>query len=394
MRYKSLVSGVLSAVLLMTASGYSARGSDSLDANPAAHGGTTTVLPKTAPAGTPEAEAATDYMRVYGEVLDGYYNLIAYCSEEYDPREGETGVLEAIRGKGNHEALDSVGYALQDISGDGIPELLIGAVTERENSISYGNEIFAAYSCVENIPRLSFEGIARSSYRFTGEGNFFYQGSNGAMYSIFGTYTISPDGRFLSCNDYYFTYEKDESFQEIGYYHNTSGKWDKSVSKELGLTGDQFWQMASDLEQQIHNVELIPFSQYTLSGGDTGPVGSQVRAQWAKDALYRFSTYDEFVADTTESQVGVLFMTDSSVEGFKVLGLTLDSVDHNGKATFLTKELYGLDVLAPERPLVVRLPFHGAIPHYGISYVDRSGTTRSFALEMSGKDGSLLLSEF
>ena len=394
MRYKPLVLGVLSAALLMTAFGHSAQGSDSASANPTVHGETTAAVPKSAPKEAAETESAADYREVYGEVLDGYYDLIANSPEDYDPREGETGVLEAIMGKEGGEALDSVGYSIQDISGDGIPELLIGAVTEKENSVSYGNEILAVYACVDGIPRFSFEGIARSSYRYTGEGSFLYQGSNGAMYSIFGTYTISPDGVSLSCNDYYFTFEKDKNFQEIGVYHNTSGKWDKSVSEELSITDEQFWQMESDREKRIQNIELIPFSQHVLSGADTGAVGSQVRARWAKDELHRFSAYDEFIADTTESQVGVLFITDSSVTDFKVLGLTLDSVDHNGKVAFSTKELYALDVLAPERPLMVRLTLFGTIPHYGISYVDGSGATRNFAVEVSGMDGSLLLTEF
>lgn len=266
MKHKPLVLGLLSAIVFMTSSGCSAKDSEFAIAD-STRRQTTKVTEQTAPTvpgGQDKLKTETYYTQVYGDVLDGYYDLIANNPEEYDPREGETGVLEAIRGKENHEALDSVGYALQDISGDGIPELLIGAVTERENSIVYGNEVYAVYTCIDGKPYLSFEGIARSSYRYTGEGNFFYQGSNGAMYSIFGTYTVSPDGKSLSCNDFYFTYEKDESFKEIGLYHNTSGEWDKSVSKELLITNEQFWQIESDLEKRTHNIELIPFSQYTF----------------------------------------------------------------------------------------------------------------------------------
>lgn len=35
--------------------------------------------------------------------------------------------------------------------------------------------------------------------------------------------------------------------------------------------------------------------------------------------------------------------------------------------------------------------FYGAIPNYGISYVDGNGAARSFAVEMSGEDGSVVL---
>ncbi len=244
------------------------------------------------------------------------------------------------------------------------------------------------------MPRFSFEGIARSGYRYLGEGKFFYQGSNGAMYTIFGIYTISSDGMSLSCNDFYFTYEKDDQFEEIGFYHNTSGEWDKSVSEKLLISADQFWQIESDLEKQIHNIALIPFSAYKLSSGEKDAVGLQVHAQWAEDVLHGFSVYDGFVADTTEPQARVVFTTDRIVENFKVLALTLEDVDDNGKMIFSTKELYTLDTLVPDRPLVVSMTFYGTIPYYGVSYVDGKGKTRNFAVEVSGEDGSLSLTEF
>lgn len=109
---------------------------------------------------------------------------------------------------------------------------------------------------------------------------------------------------------------------------------------------------------------------------------------------YGFSVYDEFIAETAEPQVKVVFTTDSSVGRFKVLVLALDRVDDKGKVTFSTKDLYTLDALTPERPLVVRTTMCGAIPQYGISYIDGNGTTRYFAVEMSGKDGLSLLTEF
>jgi len=62
--------------------------------------------------------------------------------------------------------------------------------------------------------------------------------------------------------------------------------------------------------------------------------------------------------------------------------------------TFDVEELYTLDRLTADRPLVVSTTFYGLIPNNGISYVDETGTTRFFAVDMSGEDGSLYLWEF
>lgn len=118
-----------------------------------------------------------------------------------------------------------------------------------------------------------------------------------------------------------------------------------------------------------------------------------VRVREAEGVLSGLSAYDEFIADTTEPQVKVVFSTETDVRDFKVLALTFENADDNGRITFSAKELYALDTLTPKRPLVVGLTFYGTIPNNGISYVDESGKTRSFSLYESGEDGSLLLSE-
>lgn len=125
-----------------------------------------------------------------------------------------------------------------------------------------------------------------------------------------------------------------------------------------------------------------------------GKIDPLVSVRWAEDVLADYSEYDEFIADTTEPQVKVVFGAEGDVKDFKVLSLDLKDVDENGKPNFLVKELYALDRLKPARPLVLGLTFFGSIPHYGISYLDAEGATRRFAVVESGMDGSVLLSEF
>lgn len=53
----------------------------------------------------------------------------------------------------------------------------------------------------------------------------------------------------------------------------------------------------------------------------------------------------------------------------------------------------GVAGTAPERPLVVRMTFPGDLPAYGVSYVDAQEDVHHLLLDISGKDGSLMLRE-
>lgn len=333
----------------------------------------------------PSAEPEQGYEVLYGDILADMYALIAEGSEDFEADEGMMGIWEAISGKERRDALDSIGYAVKDVSGDGFPELLIGAVDG-------GGQVYAVYTQADGIPVLTLAGMSRSSYSYMGEGRFLYQGSNGAMYSIFGTYVISEDGSSLSCENFYFTYEKDESLAEIGFYHNTSGQWDKSISDELEISYEDFWEKCDELIKQVKDIDLIPFSSFETTGeGLTEPL---VDAQWADDFSGNLSDYDEFTADDSDARVRVLFTAKAPSKSFKVYALTFNDVDEDGKINYQTQEIYFADTLMPQRPLVVEMTFYGDMPSYGISYVDETGATRLFSVNLSGEDGSLLLSEF
>lgn len=207
------------------------------------------------------AEEVINYAAIYADVLDHFYQLVSNPPDEITFGNGETGVIELAGHFEPGEALKHIGYLIEDVSGDGIPELLIGSVPQ-EGAIAYGSEVYAAYTCADGVPSFVFEGRSRSSFRMMEGNRFFYQGSNGAIYSVFGAFSLSLDGTSLNCIDYYFTYEKDGNFEEIGAYHNTTGEWDPSRSKELDISLDDFWQIELDLIEQTRNAEFIPFSAY------------------------------------------------------------------------------------------------------------------------------------
>lgn len=121
---------------------------------------------------------------------------------------------------------------------------------------------------------------------------------------------------------------------------------------------------------------------------------SKIFINYENDVQYNKENCEKFTADNYDSQIKVLFSTDGNVKNFKFLKLQLDDVDENGKISFLEREIYSLEELTSEKPLVVNMTFFGDTPNYGISYVDNYGNTKKFAIQMSGEDSSLLLVDF
>ena len=116
-----------------------------------------------------------------------------------------------------------------------------------------------------------------------------------------------------------------------------------------------------------------------------------VQAHWAEDVLVGLSDYHEVSVSTAEPLARVLLSCEYAVKDFKVLGI---EASMSSSLSFFTEELYALDELTPERPLLLNMTFYGLLPYYGVSYVDDSGETISYSINMSGKDGSVILTEF
>lgn len=116
-----------------------------------------------------------------------------------------------------------------------------------------------------------------------------------------------------------------------------------------------------------------------------------VQAHWAEDVLVGLSDYHEVSVSTAEPLARVLLSCEYAVRDFKVLGI---EASMSSSLSFFTEELYALDELSPDRPLLLNMTFYGLLPYYGVSYVDDSGETISYSINMSGKDGSVILTEF
>ena len=325
---------------------------------------------------TPEPDGAL--LAAYEAILERSVEVLA-SGGDIETGDGEMGLLEAA-----YQDADSVGYAVEDLTGDGVPELILGSLED--------DTIFAVYTGDRGEPVLMLEGGYRHPCRYLGGGRFFCSGSASAFNSILASYALSGDGLELTCEDFYFTDESADNMMTVAFFHNTSGVMDPDVSEQLDMDYDGFFAMEDKWMAQVRTVELTPFEVEYGTGIPVIVDGPQVRAMWA-DGEWN-GDYDRIDLSAGELVSSVLFVADSTVTDFQISSLFMESVDDNGIIDFSATPLHTQDVLTPGKALVADLTFFGDSPSYGISYVDANRQLWRFYIVISGYDGSIILGEY
>ncbi len=197
----------------------------------------------------------------YSSILDNVLNLIQNSDSNYVCNDGEVGIAEATAGRSISDSLSNIGYSCVDIDGNGVDELIITDTSEE-----FGERILAAYTLENEEPILLMEGYIRSRYYYLGDNLFYFEGSGGAAYSIFGLYKISKDGVSLQTIDYYFSEFKDiTDVDSIGWFHNTTGEYSIDASEEVFFeTDEEPYEIMAEYLSKVQPLEIISFSEYDL----------------------------------------------------------------------------------------------------------------------------------
>lgn len=342
-----------------------------------------------------ESLTDNDYLYIYDDLLFNTYKFIVGMNEETEPSDDQVGIFEALRGEAPESALLKAGYCIKDLSGDGIPELLIFQIDEKDSDSYIGSRLLAAYTYKDNAPLNIFVGTSRNRYYLFDDNTIFNEGSNGAAYTIFGTYNLSKDGSELVTKDFYFTSPINDDYSNIGFFHNTNGDLDSSKSKEYKGSEDDFWKVSTDLSAKITSYEVAPFEVFHAGPDDVVDTKSlPVSGVFIEDTTIDINLCHQFVADTSGYEVQIVLSATEKITNFQFNSLEYIESSDNESVDFLMTPMYSLDELTSDKPLVVTLTFFGTIPSYGISYTDANGTERKFFLEVSGMDGSLLVTEY
>ena len=121
--------------------------------------------PAPMPAEQPEAPYA-DLLALYGQA----------AQEGWDMEACDAAGLSLMCGRPEQ----AWGYALQDLDGDGAPELLIGN----------GREIFDLYALQDGAPQKLLTGWERNAYVLCEDGTIYNTASGGAAYMVFADYAV------------------------------------------------------------------------------------------------------------------------------------------------------------------------------------------------------------
>ena len=156
------------------------------------------------------------------------------------------GEMEADLGE---DPADIMGYTIQDLNGDGVPELAIGFTPE------YGAYLSALFTLAEGSPRLVF-GEAGDGYTYLQDGSFFYNGCRSASENGKGIYQFTDDGTALICREFYFLRILDGDESDAAVYYNSTGSWEIGDSRKTNMTVEEFWAW----EPEYMYLPMTPFS--------------------------------------------------------------------------------------------------------------------------------------
>lgn len=340
------------------------------------------------PASTPQAvqTITKDYAQQYAPIMESAYAFVLKNGEE---KEGFSSLAEVKQFNGVQKAGDIIGYTMQDISGDGVPELILGYADQKQGQGAYSSDIYAIYTLVDGKPQLKFEAWFKDRLRLLKGNELFVQGTSGAAESYTGRFAL--EGTKKKCLDFFFTKPDEQNPGQIIVYHNQNGASDPKQSEKSSVTLEELGDMGSDFS--FESLEFLPLKNYPQQGMK-GLAKKHISIEWQKNSRLDLAKAERFSAPNADSAAKVVLLSDEPLHNFKVLGLELANIDESGKVSYNVKDLYTKDRLQAKAPFVLTLTTFEFTPYTGISFEDDLGRVRQFAIGQSGMDGSVTLSEF
>ena len=173
---------------------------------------------------------------------------------------------------------------------------------------------------------------------------------------------------------------------------------DSPYRKAFDAEGIEFYPMDEIREMIAAREAETGFSKEAYCSGEMADWDSiqtgSVRAMFRDDAGEELlKNAGEVTIETGENPARIVFTALKPVSDFKILAVKSIDFDNYGNPVYQCEEKYGQKELLPEKPLAAEVVFYGDMPNIAISYTE-DGTVKNAAVYLSGKDGSLQLSEF
>ncbi len=225
----------------------------------------------------PEEDAGPDYDKIYGPILSEVIGMITegYDYEmEYDYF--STGIMERIMYPGDDDLMQTIGYVMEDINGDGVKELLIG----EDNNFEYESEdirnfVYSGYTVKDDKAVCFLEAWSRNRQHYMGNGHFYNSGSSSAWSSCIGEWHLEPGGAEITWDDFYFS-EEDVANGGLAIFHNTTGIWDMNQAERVDMSDDAFYSLSDQYESvKISWTPLAEALQSGLTSAAKAPLSEQ-----------------------------------------------------------------------------------------------------------------------
>lgn len=334
----------------------------------------------------PQLKKRAEAMEAYRDILSSVYDLIASGATTDEIQPGEAYIWETIRNYGQAELFGLFGYLVMDISGDGVPELIIA---NRQSSMEYpANYVYLMYTLVNGKPERVLESAAEYDFYVTVDGIVFFHTGYESMRPAFSLFQLSKDGLELNCKECYFVMEKDVNFNSVGYYYNNHGVMEPSVSQELNIDEKGLEEQRNRLFRELSLLPLSPFSDYEIAEGrDYAVTVEEINLENSA-----FLNYDVYEVDKSNPETDLRLSPTRPVKNFKLLELK-HYFDKDKELRFKTKTLHSLPKMNIDYSLLVRMTFTGDYPTLGFSY-EEDGRTSRYAIAWDKKTRALSLIRF
>lgn len=156
-----------------------------------------------------------------------------------------------------------------------------------------------------------------------------------------------------------------------------------TIVEEATDTAGNIW---GKLKSGLGWVNISLLGSYTVEKAD-------ITAWYADNALIDSGDYLEYSGDLTGYVTKVAVKADKMLENVRFSSLSYS--DSFSGVRYTTREvLYQLERLPADTVLILNMTFHGDMTTYGLRFTDSDNSIRYFAISQSGKDGSLVFSEY
>jgi len=190
----------------------------------------------------------TDYAKLYGGILENYraaYQSGGYTNAGYMLQRGMSEMSAYFSG---------AGYALRDLDGNGVPELIIAGL--RPVSSGVDNVLFSLYTLIDGVPVALAVSQARARYYLLSNGRLLLEGSGGAYSS---TYTVlHAQGDMTVEEGTIFTSPESDTIgnQGVVFYYQQGPSDGMPGSTSVRLSEEEFRTGVRSLEGSIYLPEL------------------------------------------------------------------------------------------------------------------------------------------